>query len=62
MNDPTTGSENYGGGIVTKGGIFFIAATVYDNKVRAFDKLTGKLLWEDTMPASERCHALDVCR
>jgi quinoprotein glucose dehydrogenase len=52
LNDPTTGSENYGGGIVTKGGIFFIAATVYDNKVRAFDKLTGKLLWEDTMAAS----------
>ncbi len=52
LNDPTTGSENYGGGIVTKGGVFFIAATVYDNKVRAFDKLTGKLLWEDTMAAS----------
>ena len=52
LKDPTTGSENYGGGIVTKGGIFFIAATVYDNKVRAFDKLTGKLLWEDTMAAS----------
>jgi quinoprotein glucose dehydrogenase len=52
LNDPTTGSENYGGGIVTKGGIFFIAATVYDNKVRAFDKLTGKLLWEGTMPTS----------
>jgi quinoprotein glucose dehydrogenase len=52
LHDATTGSENYGGGIVTKGGIFFIAATVYDNKVRAFDKLTGKLLWEDTMPTS----------
>jgi quinoprotein glucose dehydrogenase len=52
LKDPTTGSENYGGGIVTKGGVFFIAATVYDNKVRAFDKLTGKLLWEDTMAAS----------
>ena len=25
---------------------------LYDNKVRAFDKLTGKLLWEDTMPTS----------
>lgn len=37
---------------MTKGGLFFIAATVYDNKVRAYDKRTGQLLWEDTMPTS----------
>jgi glucose dehydrogenase len=37
-----TGSENYGGGIVTAGGLFFIAATNFDKKFRAFDKLTGK--------------------
>ena len=47
-----TGSENYGGGIVTKNGLFFIGATNYDQKFRAFDKLTGKLLWETTLPAA----------
>jgi quinoprotein glucose dehydrogenase len=47
-----TGSENYGGGIVTAGGLFFIGATSYDKKFRVFDKTTGKLLWETTLPAS----------
>lgn len=47
-----TGTENYGGGIVTAGGLFFIGATNHDKKFRAFDKLTGKLLWETTLPAS----------
>jgi quinoprotein glucose dehydrogenase len=47
-----TGSENYGGGVVTKGGLFIIASTVFDNKIRAFNKLTGELLWEDTLPAA----------
>jgi quinoprotein glucose dehydrogenase len=47
-----TGSENYGGGIVTSGGLFFIGATSYDKKFRAFDKTTGKLLWETTLPAA----------
>jgi quinoprotein glucose dehydrogenase len=28
----------------------FIAATNFDRKFRAFDKLTGKLLWETTLP------------
>jgi quinoprotein glucose dehydrogenase len=45
-----TGSENYGGPIVTAGGIVFIAATNFDRKFRAFDKKTGKLLWETTLP------------
>lgn len=45
-----TGSENHGGGVVTAGGLFFIAATHYDNKFRAFDKKTGKLLWETLLP------------
>ena len=45
-----TGSENYGGPIVTAGGLLFIAATNYDKKFRAFDKLTGQLLWETTLP------------
>jgi glucose dehydrogenase len=47
---PDTGSENYGGPIVTSGGLIFIAATNFDHKIRAFDKTTGKLLWESTLP------------
>ena len=45
-----TGSENYGGPIVTAGGLLFIAATNYDRKFRAFDKASGELLWETTLP------------
>jgi quinoprotein glucose dehydrogenase len=45
-----TGSENYGGPIVTAGGLLFIAATNYDKKFRAFDKSTGELLWQTTLP------------
>jgi len=45
-----TGSENYGGPIVTAGGLVFIAATNFDRKIRAFDKSTGDLLWEATLP------------
>jgi quinoprotein glucose dehydrogenase len=45
-----TGSENYGGPIVTAGGLLFIGATNYDKKFRAFDKRTGQLLWETTLP------------
>lgn len=47
---PQTGTENYGGAVVTKGGLVFIAATK-DEKIRAFDKLNGKLLWEAELPA-----------
>jgi hypothetical protein len=47
-----TGSESYGGPIVTAGGVVFIGATVYDCKFRAFDSSTGKLLWETEMPNS----------
>ncbi len=45
-----TGTENYGGPIVTAGGIVFIGATIFDRKMHAFDSHTGKLLWEDTLP------------
>ena len=48
----TTGTENYGGPIVTAGGLVFIGATNFDRKFRAFDKATGKLLWETTLPFS----------
>lgn len=47
-----TGSENYGGPVVTAGGLVFIGATNYDRKIHAFDKATGALLWERTMPSS----------
>jgi quinoprotein glucose dehydrogenase len=47
-----TGSESYGGPLVTAGGLLFIGATVYDAKFHAYDKATGKLLWEATLPAS----------
>jgi len=47
-----TGSENYGGPVVTAGGLVFIGATNFDKKFRAFDKFTGELLWETTLPFS----------
>ena len=47
-----TGTENYGGPIATAGGLLFIAATSFDKKFRAFDKDSGKLLWETTLPAA----------
>ncbi len=52
LTDKTTGSENYGGPVVTAGGLVFIAATNFDRKFRAFDKQTGKLLWETVLPFS----------
>lgn len=48
---PVTGTENYGGPLVTKGGLVFIAATK-DEKIRAFDKKTGKVVWESKLPAA----------
>ena len=47
---PVTGTEQYGGPIVTGGGLVFIAAT-QDAKFRAFDKRTGRQLWEAPLPA-----------
>ncbi|MGH8021848.1 MAG: M14-type cytosolic carboxypeptidase, partial [Opitutaceae bacterium] len=47
---PPTGAENYGGPVVTAGGLLFIAATK-DERFRAFDKETGKQLWETRLPA-----------
>lgn len=47
---PPTGTENYGGPVVTSGGLLFIAAA-RDGKIRAFNKYTGKLLWEYDLPA-----------
>ncbi|MDR8390347.1 pyrroloquinoline quinone-dependent dehydrogenase [Aliifodinibius sp. S!AR15-10] len=47
----TTGTENYGGPVVTSGGLVLIAATL-DSKIRAFHKKTGELLWEEQLPAA----------
>jgi quinoprotein glucose dehydrogenase len=50
MGMRNTGSENYGGPVVTAGGLVFIGATNFDKKFHAFDKATGELLWETTLP------------
>ena len=46
---PPTGTQNFGGCLVTKGGVLFIGATA-DEKFRAFDKHTGEILWEYLLP------------
>lgn len=46
----STGIENWGGPIVTAGGLVFISATP-DKKFRAFDKETGKIVWEAELPS-----------
>ncbi|MBW8709268.1 MAG: PQQ-binding-like beta-propeller repeat protein [Alphaproteobacteria bacterium] len=50
LADKSTGSENYGGPILTAGGVLFIAATLYDKKIRAFDPRSGGLLWQAQLP------------
>lgn len=47
-----TGTDNYGGAIVTQNGLLLIGATTYDDTFRAFDKRTGKLLWRHKLPAA----------
>ncbi len=47
---PKTGTETFGGSIVTAGGLVFIGGTK-DERFHAFDKETGELLWEHTLPA-----------
>lgn len=46
---PPTGTYNYGGATVTAGGLVFIAGTM-DEKIRAFDKITGAELWSHKLP------------
>jgi quinoprotein glucose dehydrogenase len=48
---PPTGTENYGGPVVTAGGLLFIAASA-DETIRAFDKTTGAILWQARLPFS----------
>lgn len=47
---PITGTQNLGGPVVTAGGLVIIAAT-FDEKLRIFDKQSGRLLWEYKLPA-----------
>ena len=58
---PTTGTENYGGPIVTAGGLVFIGATK-DEKFRAFDKKHGQMLWETSLPAGGYATPSTYCR
>jgi quinoprotein glucose dehydrogenase len=48
---PKTGTENYGGPVVTAGGLIFIGATI-DSYFRAFDKSTGEEIWKYKLPAA----------
>lgn len=45
-----TGTENYGGPLLTAGGVLIIAATNFDRKIRAFNSATGELLWSADLP------------
>lgn len=47
---PVTGTESYGGPVVTASGLIFIAGTL-DERIRAFDKNTGEVVWEYQLPA-----------
>lgn len=48
---PVTGRENFGGPVVTAGGLLFIGASA-DGHFRAIDKKTGKTLWKTKLPAA----------
>ena len=48
---PQTGSESYGGPVVTAGGLLFIAGTK-DGKLRAYNKKNGELVWETKLPSA----------
>ncbi len=47
---PITGTETYGGPVVTGSGLIFIAST-RDERIRALDKKTGSVVWEYQLPA-----------
>ncbi|EAR02828.1 PQQ-binding-like beta-propeller repeat protein [Maribacter sp. HTCC2170] len=46
-----TGTENYGGPVITENGLLFIGATK-DGYFRVFDKHSGEILWEQRLPAA----------
>lgn len=45
-----TGTENYGGPLLTASRLLFIGATIYDRKFRAFDARSGRILWQTVLP------------
>jgi quinoprotein glucose dehydrogenase len=53
-NEPTVpkGVPSLGGPIVTAGGLVFIAGTMIDRSVRAFDIETGRELWKYELPST----------
>lgn len=51
LGHPITGTESYGGPIITQNGLLIIAATK-DEKIRIYDRQKGEVLWEDVLPAS----------
>ena len=51
-----TGTMNFGGAVATAGGLLFIAATA-DEKIRAFETHSGRVLWEYQLPAGGLCHS-----
>jgi quinoprotein glucose dehydrogenase len=53
---PDTGQEGKAGPIVTAGGVIFMSGTD-DKKLRAFDKVSGKLLWQTVLPAMSNATA-----
>lgn len=50
MGIRNTGTRNFGGPVLTAGNLVVIAATM-DEKIRAFDKFTGEILWDHQLPA-----------
>jgi quinoprotein glucose dehydrogenase len=52
------GSLHLGGPLATGGGLVFIAATLFDNKLRAFDSENGRVLWETELPAGGQSHPM----
>ena len=55
-----TGSDNYGGPIVTAGGLLFIGASVFDAKFHAYDSCNGKLLWQNRPALLWACDTSDL--
>jgi quinoprotein glucose dehydrogenase len=45
------GLPQFGGPLITGGGLVFISAALFDDTLRAFDVDTGKILWEQHLPA-----------
>jgi quinoprotein glucose dehydrogenase len=48
---PMTGSESYGGPVLTASNLLFIGGTK-DSMFRVYDKRNGNLLWETKLPAA----------